>query len=111
MSDQPPAYRPVSVFAFVAAATALGRLTAMRCAVRKHPLENSPEVSRGVFHEFLVQGLRAAADFIGHGIQHGLAVAFFIPKFLNARHNHRAHRCKSVPLHRRLWEGMVFVDK
>ena len=61
-------------------------------------------------HEFFVQGPRATVDFIGYGIQRGLAFAFFVPKLLNARRNHHAHLCKFDPLHRRLCEGMVPVD-
>ena len=89
--------------------TTLNRVIA--AAYCQHPFEDPREISRGVFHELLVRSFRTAADLFRHRLQHGFAFGLFVPKPLNARGDHGAHRREFASLHHRLGESVVFVDE
>ena len=89
--------------------TTLNRIiAAARC---QHPFEDPREIPRGVFHELLVRSFRPAADLFRHRLQHGFAFGLFVPKPLNTRGDHGAHRREFASLHHRLGESVVFVDE
>ena len=80
-------------------------------AAREDLIEDSHEIAGDVLHELRVGRLGAAANFLGHGTQHGSALGLIVPKPLNACGDHGAHRPELASLHRRLGEGVMLVDK
>ena len=80
-------------------------------ALPAYPFEDPRKISRGVFHELLIRGVRTAADFFRHRLQHGFALGLFVPEPLNARGDHGAHRREFAPLHQHLGGSVVFIDE